>query len=770
MHRALEETTAEDLANSGSQIPSWAQFLIVLFLIFGLYSGLRFLFFIAYYWQRKAELRMETALKLRQKVKDHFRDENGYSWDFVFVFKVSEYSQKLQSQKQRDFSMKNIILRLADAGLQTKVFYSAQNDEVYCKVRAPLKRLFTQARAVKYKLQCDPINISNLLSIGNRKGKPERMWGPISIRSDGIQTEVPPYDFIYATYMPAFNEEEKMLYARYGAKSLFRGVDRIKLLESVITNAQYEGGCGLNIYDLQVSECIIGFFPIHDIVELSKLEGKWFVFWMWPSNMPINEIKNYFGEKIGFLTGFVAHYTGWMMFPAFCGFCTWINVAAENDNPDVIMAPIYAFGMAIWATLFLESWKRKEGRLAMEWGVFGDAKVEKVRSEYIDNKHVYKTVSAVDGQPELYFPRTEFVKRQVCSTAISAFFVMCVIALVGGMFAAEFILAADPDTTAWSSTIAGMLNASIVIVMGAIYSSVTAFLNEYENHRTTDEFEDALISKIFIVQFINNFASLFFIAFGQRFLANVKGLHVRRCTFSCMKMLQQVLSTLFLTKLATGCATQLIVPYVTQRLRERAEFADAEEKDISALEREFLCGDYDLTMGPFQDYADYTFQFAYTTMFISAYPLATTMALVNNYVMMRVQAWFFCHLCKRPVPSGVNSIGTWFGILEIISYIAVVVSAGLVAFTGDMTQNFTWTSRVWMFFAMSGSIILVKLFVQAMYPRVDDEVHIQLARQKFIMSKLFDNMPDDDDTQLQADVRTMSKMKLEIRINDDDPC
>jgi small-conductance mechanosensitive channel len=175
-------------------------------------------------------------------------------------------------------------------------------------------------------------------------------------------------------------------------------------------------------------------------------------------------------------------------------------------------------------------------------------------------------------------------------------------------------------------------------------------------------------------------------------------------------------------------------------------------------------------MGPFQDYADYTFQFAYTTMFISAYPLATTMALVNNYVMMRVQAWFFCHLCKRPVPSGVNNIGSWFGILEIISYMAVVVSAGLVAFTGDMTQNFTWTSRVWMFFAMSGSIILVKLFVQAMYPRVDDEVHIQLARQKFIMSKLFDNVPDDDDSQLQADVRTMSKMKLEIRINDDDPC
>ena len=71
-------------------------------------------------------------------------------------------------------------------------------------------------------------------------------------------------------------------------------------------------------------------------------------------------------------------------------------------------------------------------------------------------------------------------------------------------------------------------------------------------------------------------------------------------------------------------------------MRESAEFTDVDQNEISLLEREFLRDEYDLTMGPFIDYADYSMQFAYATMFISAYPMATCMAVVNNYVMMRI--------------------------------------------------------------------------------------------------------------------------------------
>eukprot|EP00605_Chrysophyceae_sp_TOSAG23-4_P000484 GSChrysophyteH1.ASY1.ANO1.543.1 assembled CDS len=769
MRRQLTESGDD---SSGGP-PYWVDFLVIVFLICGMYYMLRWLFQIAYYWQRKAEIRMEEALALRAAIKDNFRNENGYSWDYVFVFKVTKYTGgEEESKLKTENSMRNIVLKLASAGLQTKLFYSAQHDEVYCKIRAPLSRLFKEAGAVKYKLQSDPINVSNLLSIGNSTPE-DKKWGPIRIHTDGIQTEIPPYDYIYAEYNKSFNTDDKMLYQKYNAKSIFRGVDRIKLIQFIITNPVESGGCGLNIHALKEQGCILGFFPIHDEVDLSQVETKWFIFWQWPSNTPVDDVKNYFGEKIGFLTAFFAHYTSWLMWPAFFGFCTWINVASDNGNPNVILAPVYAFGMAIWATLFLESWKRRENRLAMQWGVYGEARVHQVRPEYINHPLVCTVESPIDGKQMLYFPKKEFVRRQFLSTSTSFLFITCVVALLTGVFVGKFVMDSNPETTAWAGTIASLVNAIVVIIMGMVYDTVVTALNDYENHRTVSEYEDALIQKTFIVQFINTFTSLFFIAFAQPFLSMDTGLHgaIRRCSGSCMTEIQGTLSVLFMSKLATTSVISLVVPYINMRRRQKEEFEDVEnEEDISLLEREFLREEYDLSLGPFKDYSEYTLQFAYATMFISAYPLATCLAVVSNYIEMRVKTWFFCHLSRRPVPHSVNNIGTWFDILEIISYAAVLVSAGLVAFTSDIASDNTWLLRIWLFIIFTVCIIAVKYFVQLNYPRVDEEIDIQIKRTDYIVDKLFYNTPDEDLTKVAADISSLAKAKLDIRVNDDDPC
>ena len=49
--------------------------------------------------------------------------------------------------------------------------------------------------------------------------------------------------------------------------------------------------------------------------------------------------------------------------------------------------------------------------------------------------------------------------------------------------------------------------------MSYVYSGIATRLNDAENHRTDTAFEDALIAKTFVFQFVNSFASLFYIAF-----------------------------------------------------------------------------------------------------------------------------------------------------------------------------------------------------------------------------------------------------------------
>merc|ERR1712196_217030 len=104
------------------------------------------------------------------------------------------------------------------------------------------------------------------------------------------------------------------------------------------------------------------------------------------------------------------------------------------------------------------------------------------------------------------------------------------------------------------------------------------------------------------------------------------------------------------------------------------------------------------------------------------------------------------------MPVSVEDIGTWYAILEMISYCAVFTSAGIVAFTSTLAVNLTWFSRVWIFVGMSAGVFVLKFLVKASQLKIADDVKIQLDRNKFILDKLYFNKPDDNDDKLQADV------------------
>jgi len=269
-------------------------------------------------------------------------------------------------------------------------------------------------------------------------------------------------------------------------------------------------------------------------------------------------------------------------------------------------------------------------------------------------------------------------------------------------------------------------------------------------------------SKTFIFQFVNSFSSLFYIAFVKPYIPDLDP-----CVGSCMEELQTSLGTIFLTRLATGSVLKLAIPYYSVKQRQKTETRGVDIDELTDVELAFMQEEYHVILGTFADFANLAIQFGYTTMFISAYPLATVMSFVSNYVELRVDAWKLCQQCRRPEPRSCEDIGTWYSILEIISVAAVLVNSALVAFTSSNALNQTWPERVWIFIIMSGGIMLAKTAVAAYIPDVPEEVEIQLKRQKFYLSKIIDNVPDEDDTGLTTGIK--SKIHYTIRINDDDP-
>lgn len=76
-------------------------------------------------------------------------------------------------------------------------------------------------------------------------------------------------------------------------------------------------------------------------------------------------------------------------------------------------------------------------------------------------------------------------------------------------------------------------------------------------------------------------------------------------------------------------------------------------------------------------------QYGFVTLFVAAFPLAPLFALLNNIAEIRLDAFKMVTQARRPLAERVEDIGAWYGILRIITYIAVVSNAFVIAYTSD---------------------------------------------------------------------------------------
>lgn len=72
-------------------------------------------------------------------------------------------------------------------------------------------------------------------------------------------------------------------------------------------------------------------------------------------------------------------------------------------------------------------------------------------------------------------------------------------------------------------------------------------------------------------------------------------------------------------------------------------------------------------------------QFGFITLFVASFPFAPLLALINNIIEVRVDAWKLTTQFRRPVAAKAHSIGAWQEILNGMAILSVVtnVSAGL---------------------------------------------------------------------------------------------
>jgi anoctamin-10/anoctamin-7 len=386
--------------------------------------------------------------------------------------------------------------------------------------------------------------------------------------------------------------------------------------------------------------------------------------------------------------------------------------------------------------------------VGLRWGTVDFEEDEPERPQF----HGTIIKSYIDGTDIKYFPPTKKSFLIAQSVTSVASLILLVIGCVTSIYILRFHLYSSIGSNA--SIVASAINSVQITILNMVYGIVATHLTQRENHRTDTEYEDSLIAKTFVFQFVNSYASFYYLAFIAPYLprppqlsdTGVEGGFVGECGFDdCMKPLALNLGIIFGTALTVNNLIEIASPLIMNRMKAKSEAKGTDAADMTPPEREYLLLPYDVMTENMKDYAEVAVQYGYMTIFIVCLPISCFISLINNYIEIKVDGWKLLSVFQRPIPKAAEDIGNWQAVFSVISIVAIVTNGGLICFTMSVLEDFDISTRVWIFFAFQWAMILSQQAIAYLIPDEPSDFITQRMRTRFLVSKVIDRVPDEPD-------------------------
>ena len=162
------------------------------------------------------------------------------------------------------------------------------------------------------------------------------------------------------------------------AADMFRSSERQLIIDHIIRTKQAEGGAGL---DDKYASIIADRFPLHMYARLQSLRP-WLRYWQLQGksksrlpavtcllSQPIDAISAYFGEGVAFYFAFLGFYTLWLLVPTVLGAVLFVS-QLSHTSLDSPLVPFFCVLMSLWASFFIEYWRRRQAVLSNRWGTW----------------------------------------------------------------------------------------------------------------------------------------------------------------------------------------------------------------------------------------------------------------------------------------------------------------------------------------------------------------------------------------------------------------
>eukprot|EP00051_Salpingoeca_urceolata_P033512 m.20994 g.20994 ORF g.20994 m.20994 type:complete len:1015 (-) comp6318_c0_seq1:211-3255(-) len=350
-----------------------------------------------------------------------------------------------------------------------------------------------------------------------------------------------------------------------------------------------------------------------------KLNESWSAWRNFYKSQPHEQIRSYFGEKAAFYFLWLGFYTRFLVVAAIVGILVFLSgfgeygkganvkelcesnyvMCANCETCDTYLLSsqcsaykisfifdnggtvFFAFFMSLWATLFIEFWKRQKNATAYHWDVMQFDETETQRPQF---KSKQFRPNPVTGRLERYYPtKLRYRAYVVTFFTLLALLSALIISVVGVILFRLAVRSALYDSSqranaaAFSSVLGAVVQLLAILFWSHVYQKLARVLNDYENHETRTKYEQMLTLKIYLFQFVNFYSSIFFVAFFQgRFVGRpgdyntLFGLRQDGCpAHGCLLELTIQLAIIMIGKQSISNFTELVLPHLKVWIGEK---------------------------------------------------------------------------------------------------------------------------------------------------------------------------------------------------------
>ncbi|XP_052808773.1 anoctamin-1-like isoform X3 [Mya arenaria] len=709
--------------------------------------------------------------------------------DYVLVWEVPEKEDEKSARAQS--ARENFEKNLVEEGLQLEYDNESEENVKFVKVHAPYEVLTRYAEILKIKMKMKKTIIAEDIRQKYSKWEnpvkavSTTLWNSVLKVKDVCLS---PFK-LDETLLPEITKEPSLVYSRdkeylfdipERRELFFNNSERSRIVDFILRRKAFgedkNEAFTFGIKKMLSDEYYTAAYPLHEghwkagsAMNTRKLLYENWAHWKKGFKMqPLEYIRNYYGSQIAMYFAWLGFYTQFLIPPSILGLAIFLYgiIYMDDSYPskeicdpslNMTMCPLcdykcgywklnascgdstysrmfdnnatvfFAIFMALWGTLFLEFWKRKQSVIQYNWDLVEFVKEEEPpRPEYLARLANYPRmkVNPITGMKEPHLP---FFRRRLPIFMLSYGFMLFTMAIaIGGVvgviayrvstLAALQLLESKEQTNGTlaetqhlitenasiiTTITAACINLILIIILNMIYSRVAVWLTDFECLRTQSLYDNSINIKLFSLQFVNYYSSIIYIAFFKGRLVGRPGMYnmafgarQEECgAGGCLIELCLQLAIIMAGKqIIQNNLLEIVLPKTIKflkRMYRKKIMKETDEKKarMSAWEKDYQLAEH---TSLYHEYLEMVLQFGFLTIFVAAFPLGPLCCLLNNIIEIRADALKFSTDLRRPLAERASDIGIWYEILYSISRLAIVSNAFIIALTSDFIPRLVY--------------------------------------------------------------------------------